>query len=80
MSICLDHPKRGPCYVSVGPKVSDAPKLSLGIAVSLGKAGDVSPPPVGVPNVGVGRGDPLPPALRGNGHYDVKINFELNSE
>ena len=23
--------------------------------------------------------DPLPAALRGSGHYDVKINFELNS-
>lgn len=24
--------------------------------------------------------EPLPATLRGNGHYDVKINFELNSE
>jgi TonB family protein len=24
--------------------------------------------------------DPLPAGLRGSGHYDVKINFELNSE
>jgi TonB family protein len=24
--------------------------------------------------------DPLPPSLRGSGHYEVKINFELNSE
>jgi TonB family protein len=24
--------------------------------------------------------DPLPAAMRSSGHYDVKINFELNSE
>ena len=73
--------------------VSSAGKISTVVRVRIEKNGKISHFEIVKPSgnvmidesvqaIGkhVTQVDPLPPSLRRSGHYDVKINFELNSE
>ena len=73
--------------------VSAATKISTLVRVRIEKDGTISKfeiikpsgnvmidESVGAIGKRVSQVDPLPPILRRSGHYDVKINFELNSE